>query len=383
MLTIIVITCVIFQTAVAAYLLNINKVEDDFEKNMQKLLFVLLVHLCTKFFLIAIIHNAFIYGKLASGFGLSYGPMLLVTTMAFLKKPMKRLHIYLHLLPFAFFSIVYLILVAGGLTQHIHPIFIVNYTKYYVLLILISLIFYPCMVKYQLQLCPAEKKTLEGRLINNIASLLLVATIACVIIFEYIDLIYRQSSHVHDIRLFTYTSFALIPVLMLRYKLQKKAEEKMVREEEEIQIITTAVVINQPDTEKRYQKSALDASMLDEYENILTKFMEQHKIYLDAELSLEELAQKVKIPKHHLTQLLNDRLKKNFYKFINEYRINEAINKLKDPTNEVNILSLAYDCGFNSKSSFNSYFKQLTGYTPSGYRKMVTNTPAAEGPLSL
>jgi len=377
MLTIIVITCVIFQTAVAAYLLNINKVEDDFEKNMQKLLFVLLGHLCTKFFLVAVIHNEFMYGKLATGFGLSYGPMLLVTTMAFLKRPMKRVYIYLHLLPFTFFSIVYFVLVAGGLMHLIELPFIVNYMKYYEFLILVSLIAYPCVVKYQLGRHLAEKKTLEGKLVNNIATVLLTGTLSCVSVLAYIVLVEKQPSPGQDIRIFTYTCFMFIPVLMLRYKLQKKNIQVAVKEEEEekMEVITTAVILSQPETEKRYQKSALDTAMMDEYETILRQFMEQNKVYLDAELSLEELAQKVRIPKHHLTQLLNDRLKKNFYKFINEYRINEAINKLKDVNNEVNILSLAYDCGFNSKSSFNSYFKQLTGYTPSMYRKMATNSP--------
>jgi AraC-like DNA-binding protein len=73
--------------------------------------------------------------------------------------------------------------------------------------------------------------------------------------------------------------------------------------------------------------------------------------------------------RHHLTQLLNEKLEKNFYSFINEYRIGEAIDRLNDPALQVNILSLAFDCGFNSKSSFNNYFKKITGSTPTAYRK--------------
>jgi AraC-like DNA-binding protein len=73
--------------------------------------------------------------------------------------------------------------------------------------------------------------------------------------------------------------------------------------------------------------------------------------------------------RHHLTQLLNEKVEKNFYTFINEYRIGEAIDRLNDPSLQVNILSLAFDCGFNSKSSFNNYFKKITGHTPTSYRK--------------
>ena len=81
------------------------------------------------------------------------------------------------------------------------------------------------------------------------------------------------------------------------------------------------------------------------------------------------MATRMKMSRHHLTQLLNERLEKNFYSFINEYRIEEAIDRLNDPSLQVNILSLAFDCGFNSKSSFNNYFKKITGTTPTAYRK--------------
>ena len=121
--------------------------------------------------------------------------------------------------------------------------------------------------------------------------------------------------------------------------------------------------------ERRYEKSGLDGAKLEEYAAALMAFMQKSRIYLDPDLSLDELASRLKMSRHHLTQLLNDRLRKNFYSFINEYRIGVAIAKLDDPGADVNILSLAFDCGFNSRSSFNNYFKKITGYTPSAYRK--------------
>ena len=109
--------------------------------------------------------------------------------------------------------------------------------------------------------------------------------------------------------------------------------------------------------------------MMNDYEAALAAFMQKSRIYLDPDLSLEVLATRMKMSRHHLTQLLNERLEKNFYSFINEYRIEEAIDRLNDPSLQVNILSLAFDCGFNSKSSFNNYFKKITGSTPTAYRK--------------
>jgi AraC-like DNA-binding protein len=135
--------------------------------------------------------------------------------------------------------------------------------------------------------------------------------------------------------------------------------------------------------ERRYEKSGLDGTKLDEYAAVLMAFMEKSRIYLDPDLSLDALASRLKMSRHHLTQLLNDRLMKNFYSFINEYRIGVAIAKLDDPAAEVNILSLAFDCGFNSRSSFNNYFKKITGYTPSAYRKRkVARLVEEAGPVS-
>ena len=98
---------------------------------------------------------------------------------------------------------------------------------------------------------------------------------------------------------------------------------------------------------------------------------------LDVDTERGEIASKMKMSKHHLTQLLNERIMKNFYSYISEYRIAEATERLNNPVLQVNILSLAFDCGFNSRSSFNSYFKKITGYTPSAYRKIQVEKPAA------
>ncbi|MFY0252536.1 helix-turn-helix domain-containing protein [Chitinophaga sp. 30R24] len=162
-----------------------------------------------------------------------------------------------------------------------------------------------------------------------------------------------------------YICFILLLVLILRYKIEtisafQKAPE-IVKPEEASNV--------SPD--KHYKKSALDEQMMDTYEASIKIFMEKSKIYLEPEISLEDLSERAKIPKHHITQLLNERLNKNFYTFINEYRIQEAVAKLNDPSLDINILSLAYNCGFNSKSSFNNYFKKITGLTPSLYRKKV------------
>ena len=102
----------------------------------------------------------------------------------------------------------------------------------------------------------------------------------------------------------------------------------------------------------------------------LKKYMEVEKPYLNMDLDLDELARNLNAYPHYITQILNTIFNQNFYEFINSYRIEEAKAELINPkNNNLTILAIAYNCGFNSKSSFNRIFKQKTGLTPSGYRK--------------
>jgi len=96
--------------------------------------------------------------------------------------------------------------------------------------------------------------------------------------------------------------------------------------------------------------------------------MTNEKPYLDSELSLIKLAGLLYIPSHHLSQIINEQLGKNFFEFINEYRVEEVkLLMAKNKDRKYTLLSIAYDSGFNSKSTFNSIFKKYTGITPKQY----------------
>jgi AraC-like DNA-binding protein len=102
----------------------------------------------------------------------------------------------------------------------------------------------------------------------------------------------------------------------------------------------------------------------------LLRFMREQKPYLDANLSLATLGASLNMSKETLSQVVNRELNLNFNAFLNQYRVEEAKALLKDPAqNQFVILKIAYDVGFNSKSSFNAAFRQLTGMTPTQYRK--------------
>ena len=102
----------------------------------------------------------------------------------------------------------------------------------------------------------------------------------------------------------------------------------------------------------------------------LRSYMENEKPYLQAELSLANLASILNISKSELTYLLNNHMGVNFFSFVNRYRLGTVLEKLEDPKfDHLTILSIAFDCGFNSKSTFNGLFKQHTGVTPTVYRQ--------------
>jgi AraC-like DNA-binding protein len=102
----------------------------------------------------------------------------------------------------------------------------------------------------------------------------------------------------------------------------------------------------------------------------LTQHMESQEPYLDASLSIFQLSRQVDISVRELSLLINNKLHKHFFDFVNEYRIKKAMGILRDPQHrKMTVLEILYEVGFNSKSSFNTVFKKYTGKTPTQYRK--------------
>jgi len=102
----------------------------------------------------------------------------------------------------------------------------------------------------------------------------------------------------------------------------------------------------------------------------IQQFMQSSRVYTQADLGLTELARMLDIPPRKLSYLINSFMDQNFVGFINQYRIEMAKDRLMNPADRgETILEIMYDVGFNSKSSFNTLFKQYTGFTPSDFRK--------------
>ncbi len=119
---------------------------------------------------------------------------------------------------------------------------------------------------------------------------------------------------------------------------------------------------------KKYQRSGLKNEDVADLVNKIRKYMVIKKPYLDRDLTIFDLSSQLHISRHALSEVINEHMGMNFYNLVNEYRVKEVKDRMKsEDYRQLTILAIAYDSGFNSKSSFNTIFKEKTGQTPSQY----------------
>jgi AraC-like DNA-binding protein len=107
----------------------------------------------------------------------------------------------------------------------------------------------------------------------------------------------------------------------------------------------------------------------------LMYLMKNKKPYLDPDISIEKLSNMLRVNENELSGLLNRRLHQNFFEFINLYRIETFKEQVLNPSNErYTIISIAFECGFNSKATFNRVFKNFTNLTPVEYKRKYQKT---------
>ena len=118
-----------------------------------------------------------------------------------------------------------------------------------------------------------------------------------------------------------------------------------------------------------YKKSGLKDKQAEIYLQKLIDYMNHSEAWKDPELSVAKLSEETDTPKHYVTQVLNEHLQKNFYTFVNEYRTENAKKLILSQEYENwSFIAVAYECGFNSKTAFNNFFKKHTNMTPTEFK---------------
>lgn len=152
-----------------------------------------------------------------------------------------------------------------------------------------------------------------------------------------------------------YILFSIFTILIFVYAFNKKHSILAVETDIVIQTIETVDLLTDENLELIYK---------------LKKLMIDDKLYLDSNLKIITLANKLNIPSHKLSNLLNSGLKKSFYDFVNYYRVEHVKNMLLNKKyDHLTILAIALESGFNSKSTFNDIFKKITKTTPKEFKK--------------
>ncbi len=132
-----------------------------------------------------------------------------------------------------------------------------------------------------------------------------------------------------------------------------------------------------PSDIKKYEKSGLNPEAASALHRRLQRLMDDQQLFRESELSLTDLAERLDIHPNYLSQIINEKEGKNFYDYVNSMRVEAFLKMAADPKNRrFTLFALALECGFNSKSAFNRYFKKATGQSPSAFLN------SGEAPLS-
>ncbi|KMQ64856.1 quinolinate synthetase [Chryseobacterium angstadtii] len=184
-----------------------------------------------------------------------------------------------------------------------------------------------------------------------------------IFIINIIYVVYNLSYDSKALNFFINGVFLLVIYFVGYYSLKQK-EIYPLEEKQREELIS---IDEDPGTEE-IKKKLISDEELAKIKSQLEEIMEKQKPYLDSELNLIRLSELVSVSTHHLSYVINTGFKKNFFQYVNEYRISYAKKLLKDPQSKLSILGIAYESGFNSKTSFNTTFKKLTDQTPSEYK---------------
>jgi AraC-like DNA-binding protein len=122
----------------------------------------------------------------------------------------------------------------------------------------------------------------------------------------------------------------------------------------------------------KYSRSGLNTESAGKLYNSLIHLMKEEGLFRKSDLTIGDLAEKLDVHPNYVSQVINEKESRNFYDFVNNFRIGEFKRLVAIPENRrLTLLSIALDCGFNSKSSFNRHFKKATGQTPSEYYSAI------------
>ncbi|MBI9072683.1 MAG: AraC family transcriptional regulator [Melioribacteraceae bacterium] len=188
------------------------------------------------------------------------------------------------------------------------------------------------------------------------------------------EILIAEIDHQKELRNFFVISFLIAAILMAvlinMFLARRKAYKTLVRKSAELLKKDECKDSEESDVKNKYNNSKLDKEYLRELQSEIHRLVLEDKIYLDPDLTIKSLSEKINTNSTYLSQTINSFYGKNFNTFINEFRIKEAQKLILDDIHEsMSIEGIAVSVGFNNRTSFSAAFKNYTGVTPSFYIK--------------
>lgn len=321
---------------------------------LKTLIALISIHLGVKLFLLSVLNDPYLFGRLNSFTTFSYGPLLYFQYLQFKGKALSRTHKVLHLVPFVFAFTLYVSCLIGQIPSK-NPALFQQIFEVFVYLLMGSVASYTAWLLWKL-VPDTQLPRRERNLLLQCSAFFMSS-----VFMGYCTSFFNTWLGTHwDAHFFPYLAFGIICWICLRFFLTQNYTQSKPAE--------TA--------RETYEKSGLSDAQLQAYFEALEQLMRREKPFHNPDLSLDDLARSLKISRQQLSQVLNQKAEKNFYAYVNDYRVQEMIVLLKNHPGE-KIGELAHQVGFQSKTTLNTYFKKVTGYSPTQYQQFL-GSPISE-----
>ncbi|PWJ59191.1 helix-turn-helix protein [Dyadobacter jejuensis] len=351
------INTILIQAGINVFLLWSNRRRNSEDFYLVVIMGLFLAHTAFKYTLLVLSDDYSVFDKIHGCFSLLYGPYLLFYWRKVIGKPLSRHSLPVHFLPFVatFFLNIFILFDVFILGNRTHIELFHRITLYIVL---------ASSLGYSLYIL---RERLTFRTTDDIIfgyQLKIVQTILGILFLPSVIFIFWMFFGIPEYlnRFGWYSAIVLMLAIVLNYRFKIS---NIVKDHQE----------KKSTDGRKYHSSSLSNSRLEEITHQLLRIMKDKKPYLDADLSLEYFADALSIPKHHVTEALNSSLHVNFYKFINQYRVDECRTLIENMSGSESLIQIGFASGFKSKSTFNKYFKELTGLSPSEYHERTSKIP--------
>jgi AraC-like DNA-binding protein len=344
------------QSLITALLIFFNKKfrQEDFYLSL--FFGTIFFHLLYKISILFIYQDANLFEKLHGSFSFLYGPLLYFYMLSVFNKPISTRKICYHCIPFFIGFAFNIIIVFIAVTNPVFPK-IIQLSNFIVMLLLMPSFFgysIYCLRYIRLTQLDASKIfTLKISIVKIIGgvyfSLGILTTLGLIFLALKIEMMINLRFVYYCLMLFIF-----VYVIHIRFAIFFEIQKLVIELK----------------NEEKYKNYELKSDDMNEIINAIQSYFKTRKSHLDAEFNLDKLSSDLHISKVKITQSLNVELKTNFYQYINSLRVEEA-KRLIDKKQDANFVTIGYESGFKNKSTFYKYFKQITGVTPSDYKKVL------------